>query len=159
MPSELRRPPIPDLSDWTGRIERELVASVRPAKRTRTRPQMMERVLRISRSIARPAGHGVAAVAASLVVVTSLSVPAPVQRSAVTTPPPLPALDQSIAVTPTQSAGFVALLPPEDAAAVRTSDIQLTRSALTEAPQSEAPAVPTPDGGGWAEATLRPTVR
>lgn len=159
MPSELRRPPIPDLSDWTGQIERELVASVRPTKRARTRPQLMERVLRITRSFARPAGHGIAAMAASLVVVTSLSVPAPVDPSAVTTPRPLPALDQSLAVTPAESAGFIALLPPEDAEAVRTSDIQLTRSALTEAPQSDAPAVPTPDGGGWTEATLRPTVR
>lgn len=159
MRSELRRPPRPDLTDWTSRMEAELVARVRPAPPVRTRPQIMQRLVRLVRSIARPAGHGIAAFTASLVVITSLSVPTPVGSPTPTpTVVPTPVVDDPVSV-PAQSVGFLTLLPPDDAQAVRRSDIQSARSALTEAPQSDAPAVPTPDGGGWADATLRPTVR
>jgi hypothetical protein len=158
MPSELRRPPLPDLSEWTSRIEDELVGRVRPARTARTTPRALEHMLRFFRSIARPAGHGIAAFAASLVVITSLSVPGPVEQSSVPTDVPPPVLAER-APAPVETDGFLTLLPPDDAQAVRISDIETARGALTEAPQSDAPAVPTPEGGGWTEATLRPTVR
>lgn len=158
MPSELRRPPIPDLSGWTSRMEQELTTLVRPVRPVRAPSQVRERMLRVFRSVARPAGHGIAAFAASLVVITSLSVPAPVEQA----PPPTqvtPVLVEPPTASPVASDGFLTLLPPDDAQAVRAHDIETDRGALTEAPQSDAPAVPTPEGGGWTEATLRPTVR
>ena len=158
MPSELRRPPLPDLSEWTTRIEEELVARVQPARPARTTLQAMEHLLRFFRSIARPAGHGIAAFTASLVVITSLSVPVPVAQSPAPTVVPPPMVEER-APAPVETHGFLTLLPPDDAQAVRISDIETARGALTEAPQSDAPAVPTPEGGGWTEATLRPTVR
>lgn len=158
MPSELRRPPLPDLSEWTTRMEEELVARVQPARPARTTLRSMEQLLRFFRSIARPAGHGIAAFAASLVVITSLSVPVPVEQSPAPTDVPPPMVEER-APAPVETDGFLTLLPPDDAQAVRISDIETARGALTEAPQSDAPAVPTPEGGGWTEATLRPTVR
>lgn len=158
MRSELRRPSLPDLSEWTTRMEDELVARVRTVRTVRRTPRAMEHVLRFFRSIARPAGHGIAAFAASLVVITSLSVPGPVEQSPVPTDV-APPMVQERAPAPVETDGFLTLLPPDDAQAVRISDIENARGALTEAPQSDAPAVPTPEGGGWTTATLRPTVR
>jgi hypothetical protein len=125
-------------------------------------------VLRVTRSLARPLAHGGAAVAVALVVFTAMSgsYPGPAANSA--------AMEEAIAdvavvATGTNSsfpavlatatpAPDVSLLPLEDARMLAAADIDRRQDGLTGAPRSIAPAVPTPEGGGEATATLRPRV-
>lgn len=173
MRSEMRRPPAPVLGDWTEALDRQLRHRVQTRhlwrRSSRRIPQMFDPLLRLARSLARPLTHGGAAVAAALVVFTAMSgsYPAPAPNHA--------ALEAAIAdvsvvgaernssspavLAAVTRAPDVALLPLEDARMLAAADITRRQDGLTGAPRSNAPAVPTPDGGGEATATLRPRVR
>jgi len=173
MHSEMRRPPTPALSDWEDALDSQLRDQVQTRHRSspnaRRAPHVFDPVLRVARSLARPLAHGGAAVAAAVVVFTAMSTshPGPATNSA--------AMEEAIAdvavVASEATSSFpvvlltatrapdVALLPIEDARMLAAADITRRQDGLTGAPRSNAPAVPTPDGGGEATATLRPRVR
>lgn len=165
---DMHRPPQPDLSAWIDEMDGHLASRVRPATGSIVRPpQVLDAAIRLGRSLARPIAHGGAALVAVIVVFTAMSVP----RPAPTTEPAvaeaaiaeaviseIPISDTAEPVLPSR-APDVSLLSTEDARALVASDIRSDDAGLTGAPRSTAPAVPTPDGGGSATASLRPRVR
>lgn len=167
MPPEMRRPPPVDVSTWVEELDRHLSEHVTPRRRARmSRPDIADRWMRTARSLSRPIVHGCITIVAALLIGTAL-IP-PMSES----PPSgtleavqvvdAPARAQS-GVTPARHSlppPLEGLLPPDDARAVTASlDIQSAREELTGTSHGKARAATTPDGGGMAAATLRPTVR
>lgn len=168
MPSELYRPPPPDLAEWEGTMEKVLIESVRP-RPVRPRRRIMEILSRWGRTLARRIGHGLATVtAAALAVAVALPPLAMVEPPTGSEPAILAA-----EVAPEADIGAVSgntflgakpksplhdLLAADDSNRL-PADIELAQPGLTSEPQSDARAVPTPDGGGSATVALRPTVR
>lgn len=145
MRSDMRRPSSPAISEWIEAMEQDLTRRVR---------QDSARIRRHGRLA--PLLTGSAALAgAALVVTMGLSSPAP------------PASNSDVAAgeqppAAAERAGFGALgdlMTYEDAAGFTASyDILGRNRGLTGTPRSDAPAVPTPDGGGSVPTALRPTV-
>lgn len=169
MPPEMRRPGHLHLPEWMAALDDHLAGQVVTSAPLRRRRFSGAGLLRVARSVTRPVGHAAAALAAAMVVVTTAGIPTPSSPgdttepaavvspvASITEPAVVPVMNQ----TQVERSSLLALLPPEDARAfVSRRDIQNDLGELTEAPPSEARAVPTPEGGGSAEATLRPTVR
>ena len=167
MPPEMRRPPPVDVGTWVEELDRHLSGHVAPRRRVRmNRPGITDRWLRTARSLTRPIAHGCVTIVAALVIGTALIPPVPESPSAGTLE-----ASQAVEASGDVTSGVVparrtlpppldGLLPPDDARAVKASlDIQSAREELTGTSHGNARAATTPEGGGLAAATLRPTVR
>lgn len=170
MPPEMRRPGHLNLPGWMAALDEHLARQVVTSAPTlRPRRFCGTGLLRVARSVTRPVGHAAAALAAATVVVTTAGIPissspGDTAESAAVVSPTVAVAETAVAPVMNQPRierqSLLTLLPPDDARALASSrDIQNDLGELTEAPPSEARAVPTPEGGGSAEATLRPTVR
>lgn len=167
MPPEMRRPPPVDVSTWVEELDRHLSGHVAPGRRARmSRPRITGRWLRTARSLTRPIAHGCATIVAALVIGTAL-IPPLSESPSLGTAEVGQVIDTSVQpqsgappARHTLPPPLEGLLPPDDARAVTLSlDIQSSREELTDTSHGKARAATTPEGGGLAAATLRPTVR
>jgi len=167
MPPEMRRPPPIDVSTWVEELDRRLSEHVTPRRRGRlSRPDISGDWLRMARSLARPITHGCVTIVAALVIGTALI--APMSESPPTgTLGAAQVIDVSAQAQPRMAPAPRALPPrleglltPDDAQAVTAFlDIQSAREELTGTSHGKDRAATTPEGGGLAAASLRPTVR
>ncbi|HEX2152857.1 MAG TPA: hypothetical protein VHL52_02655 [Acidimicrobiia bacterium] len=158
MRSEMRRPASPDIPQWVEAMDGYLARQVRQAPR-KSRPRRRLAFFDGS-SLIRPLTASAALAGAALVVAVGLAGTSP------QTAEPLPRPEAVVRDETGPMTGETAqhrqvreLLTFDDAARLTASfDIPTPNRGLTGTPRSEAPAVPTPDGGGTVPTALRPTV-